>query len=64
MKESIKTEVIIRDEEKELEILCENETIYINIEGKELCCLDWVSNFKPMLERMMELWGDIEEQDE
>lgn len=61
MKEILKTNVVMPDgsknEEGELELQYEDESITITIDGKEVCSLDWNYNFALVAERGLELWG-------
>ena len=64
MKEAIKIIVIIEQtepddsDEAELELIVDGgEDIFsLLLDGKEVCCGDWVGNLKPFFKRALELW--------
>jgi len=59
MRETIKTEVILpNDEEAELEIECDEEenVVTLRLKGEEICCGDWGGNFRGVFKRALELW--------
>jgi len=60
MKESIKTTVVVEDDEKELEICLDWDVIHVYIDGKKIFSADWSDNLKEVFERALELW-DFEE---
>jgi len=58
MSESIKTIVVVKDDEKELEIEVDDDFICFTlfIDGKYICSGDWESNLKNVFERALEIW--------
>ena len=58
MEESIKTIVIVGEEEKELEIATEDDACIFKLDGKEIFSLDYSENLVPMINRIKEMWGN------
>lgn len=57
MKESIMTIVVDnRDEEKELEIIYEDDTLLFVLDQQPLFSGDWTGNFFYIFNRALELW--------
>lgn len=59
MKESIKISVIVGEDgdDKYLEFSNDGEGwLTLSLGGKEICRLDWDSNLKLAVERMLEIW--------
>lgn len=60
MKESIMIIVVDdrddRGSEKELEIIYEEDTLAFVLDGQPIFGGDWTANFKPAIERALELW--------
>ncbi|RLF36576.1 MAG: hypothetical protein DRM99_02430 [Thermoplasmata archaeon] len=61
MKESIKTPVVVdEDDEKELEICLDWDVVDVYIDGKKIFSADWSNNLKEVFERALEIWSSQE----
>lgn len=60
MKESIITDAVsdYEDDTIELEFKNDKDVVEIIFDGKEICRLDYHGNLKPVIKRMLEMWGD------
>jgi len=60
MRESIKTQVVVDDDEKELEICLDDDVIDVFIDEKKIFSTDWSDNLKEVFERALEIWSSQE----
>jgi hypothetical protein len=59
MKESIKIEVIKKDDDNEhpLEIECDGDVLEFILDGKSIFEGDYSGNFAKLFQRALEIWG-------
>jgi len=61
MKESIATEVMIGDKEKELTIINEFNVLEFQIDGEEIFSGDWHGNLEKLFWEALKRWGNVGE---
>jgi hypothetical protein len=57
MKESLKTEVIVGNDEKELEVEFDGGVLHFKLEGKTVFSGDFAENFDDLFAQALKYWG-------